>query len=106
MPDNRPQKFANLLVDYSTNVQPGEKVGIISTTAAVPILQALYARVSAEPALAVDIAPGVPRAELGYAAEIEDAMTAEDFLLRRTKLHLLLDAAGRDAVGQWFAART
>ena len=43
------------------------------------------------------------RAELDYAAEAEDAMTAEDFLLRRTKLHLLLDERGRDAVAQWFA---
>jgi glycerol-3-phosphate dehydrogenase len=53
----------------------------------------------------MDIAPGVPRVELGYAAETEDAMTAEDFLLRRTKLHLLLDQAGRDAIEQWFASR-
>jgi glycerol-3-phosphate dehydrogenase len=45
----------------------------------------------------------VIRAELDYAAEIEDAMTAEDFLLRRTKLYLLLDPAGRDAVAEWFA---
>jgi hypothetical protein len=29
-------------------------------------------------------------------------MTAEDFLLRRTKLHLTLDAAGRKAVARWF----
>jgi glycerol-3-phosphate dehydrogenase len=68
-------------------------------------IETLYARVSAEPALAMDIAPGVPRVELGYAAETEDAMTAEDFLLRRTKLHLLLDAAGHDAIEQWFASR-
>ena len=43
------------------------------------------------------------RAELAYAAETEDALTAEDFLLRRTKLHLLLDERGRNAVAQWFA---
>jgi glycerol-3-phosphate dehydrogenase len=66
-------------------------------------IEALFSRISAEPALAGEIAPGVTRAELGYAAEIEDAMTAEDFLLRRTRLHLLLDAAGRRAVQQWFA---
>ena len=69
-------------------------------------IEALYARVSAEPALAMDIAPGVPRVELDYAAVTEDAMTAEDFLLRRTKLHLLLDAAGRDTVEQWFVTST
>jgi hypothetical protein len=30
-------------------------------------------------------------------------MTAEDFLLRRTKLHLLLDEREREAVTRWFA---
>ena len=45
-------------------------------------------------ASAEEIAPGVTRAELEYAVEIEDALTAEDFLLRRTKLHLLLDEPG------------
>jgi hypothetical protein len=29
-------------------------------------------------------------------------MTAEDFLRRRTKLRLLLDDPGRDAVAHWF----
>jgi hypothetical protein len=29
-------------------------------------------------------------------------MTAEDFLLRRTKLHLTLDQRGRRAVARWF----
>jgi glycerol-3-phosphate dehydrogenase len=68
-------------------------------------IESLYAQIEAEPALAAEVAPGVPRAELGYAAEVEDATTAEDFLLRRTKLHLMLDAAGRDAIGQWFVTR-
>jgi glycerol-3-phosphate dehydrogenase len=63
----------------------------------------LFARLEADTATAQEIAPGVLRAELEYAVEVEDAMTAEDFLLRRTKLHLLLDEAGRDAVRQWFA---
>ncbi len=45
----------------------------------------------------------MPLAELAYAIEVEDARSAEDFLLRRTKLHLLLDQAGRDAVADWFA---
>jgi glycerol-3-phosphate dehydrogenase len=53
--------------------------------------------------LAGEIAPGVTRAELGHAVEAEDALRGEDFLLRRTKLHLLLDPAGREAVGNWFA---
>ncbi len=63
----------------------------------------VFARVDADPASAQEIAPGVLRAELEHTVEVEDAMTAEDFLLRRTKLHLLLDEDGRDAVRQWFA---
>jgi aminopeptidase len=43
--DPRPEKFARLLVDYSTQVKPGDRVAITSTTLAVPVLQALYARV-------------------------------------------------------------
>jgi glycerol-3-phosphate dehydrogenase len=66
-------------------------------------IEALYARIEADPASATEIAESVTRAELEYALEVEDAMTAEDFLLRRTKLQLLLDETGRDAVGQWFA---
>jgi glycerol-3-phosphate dehydrogenase len=65
-------------------------------------LQALFGRIAAEPASAQEIAPGVPRAELEYAVEVEDAMTAEDFLLRRTKLHLTLDERERNAVARWF----
>lgn len=67
-------------------------------------IQALFTRIAAAPASAHDVAPGVPRAELEYAAEVEDAMTAEDFLLRRTKLQLTLDDAGREAVARWFQA--
>jgi glycerol-3-phosphate dehydrogenase len=66
-------------------------------------IEALYDQVARDPTLAETIAPGVTRAELAHAVEMEDAMTAEDFLLRRTKLHLLLDARGREAVADWFA---
>lgn len=66
-------------------------------------IEALFARIEADPATAEEVAPGVPRAELDYVMDVEDAMTAEDFLLRRTKLHLLLDEAGRDAIREWFA---
>jgi glycerol-3-phosphate dehydrogenase len=65
-------------------------------------IETLFARMAAEPKSAKEVAPGVTRAELEYAVKVEDAMTAEDFLLRRTKLHLMLDDAGRDAVGRWF----
>jgi glycerol-3-phosphate dehydrogenase len=66
-------------------------------------IETLFENISREPALAEEIAPGVTRAELEYGVEMEDARTAEDFLLRRTKLHLLLDEAGRGAVANWFA---
>jgi glycerol-3-phosphate dehydrogenase len=66
-------------------------------------MEALSKRIAAEPAASDEIAPGVIRAELEHSVQAEDAMTAEDFLLRRTKLHLLLDDAGREAVAHWFA---
>ena len=67
-------------------------------------VEALFARMASDPAAAAEIAPDVTRAELEHAVEVEDAMTAEDFLLRRTKLQLTLDAKDRDAVGRWFSA--
>jgi glycerol-3-phosphate dehydrogenase len=69
-------------------------------------IETLFERIAAEPGLAEEVAPGVTRAELDYAAKTEDAMTAEDFLLRRTKLRLLLGEPERDAVEQWFLGRT
>ena len=63
----------------------------------------LFARIHEDPASAEEIAPGVPRAELEHAVTAEDARTPEDFLLRRTKLHLLLNEDGRARIGEWFA---
>jgi len=63
----------------------------------------VFARLDADAASAEEIAPGVPRAELEHSVEFEDAMTAEDFLLRRTKLHLLLEDKGREQIQNWFA---
>ena len=68
-------------------------------------IDTLFAAIAAETASGADIAPGVARAELEYTATAEDAMTAADFLLRRTKLQLTLNQAGRDAVAQWFLRR-
>jgi glycerol-3-phosphate dehydrogenase len=69
-------------------------------------IEALFDRLARDPKLAQEIAPGVTLAELAYAAEVEDAMTGEDFLLRRTKLHLTIDQRGRDAVAGWFRPGT
>lgn len=65
-------------------------------------IEDLFARVEAEPSSAAEIAPGVPGAELTHAVAEEDALTAEDFLHRRTKLYLMLDEPGRDAIREWF----
>jgi len=55
------------------------------------------------PGLALEIAPGVTLAELEHAIEIEDALTGEDFLLRRTKQYLMLDERQRSVVAEWFS---
>jgi aminopeptidase len=40
--DVRFQKFAQLLVDYSVQVKPGDRVAITATTEAVPLVQTLF----------------------------------------------------------------
>ena len=65
-------------------------------------VETLFARIARDPASAKAIAPGVMQAELEHAVETEDAMTPEDFLLRRTKLWLTLEPASRGSVTAWF----
>jgi len=43
MNDPRVEKFAQILVDHSTRIQPGDRVAIETTTAAEPLIKALYA---------------------------------------------------------------
>lgn len=45
MADQRIEKFARILVDYSTNVKEGDRVVITATTAAEPLVRALYTRI-------------------------------------------------------------
>ncbi len=45
MTDPRVKKFARILVDYSANIQPGDRVQIDSTLAALPLVEALYERI-------------------------------------------------------------
>jgi len=67
---------------------------------------ALFERIARNPSTTRLIVPGLPEAELHYAAEIEDARTAEDFLYRRTKLFIDMSEADRQAVDLWFEAST
>lgn len=43
MSDIRYQKFAQILVDYSTAVKPGERVAITASTEAIPVVRELFA---------------------------------------------------------------
>jgi aminopeptidase len=43
--DSRVEKLATILVDHSTRIQPGDRVAIEATTAAAPLVSALYARI-------------------------------------------------------------
>jgi len=52
-----------------------------------------------------DFGGGVHEAELDYAAREEFALCGDDFLWRRSKLGLHLDATIRDAIGDWFDRR-
>ncbi|MGE5220823.1 MAG: aminopeptidase [Omnitrophica WOR_2 bacterium] len=45
MTDSRIEKLANILVDYSTGVKPGDRVAIETITVAEPLVRALYERV-------------------------------------------------------------
>ena len=42
MADTRIENFAHILVDYSTQIKPGDRVAIEATTAAEPLVRALY----------------------------------------------------------------
>ena len=45
MADTRVEQLAKILVDYSTQIQPGDRVAIEATTAAEPLVRALYAAI-------------------------------------------------------------
>src|SRR5688572_9522278 len=42
MPDPRVQRLAQVLVDYSIDVQPGQRVAITGQTPAAPLIEAVY----------------------------------------------------------------
>jgi aminopeptidase len=45
MPDPRVTRLARLLVDYSTHIQPNDKVAILGQPAVAPLIEAIYERV-------------------------------------------------------------
>jgi aminopeptidase len=56
--DIRIEKLASILVDHSTRIQPGDRVAIEATTAAAPLVSALYARIlerGGQPHLLLDL---------------------------------------------------
>ena len=58
MTDIRIEKLAKILVDHSTNIQPGDRVAIEATTAAAPLVSALYKRIlerGGQPHLLLDL---------------------------------------------------
>ena len=74
MTDIRHQKFAQILVDHSTKVKPGDKVAVTATTLAEPLLRVLYALIlerGGYPHLLVDL-PG--QDELLYAHATGDQL--------------------------------
>jgi aminopeptidase len=56
--DIRIEKLAKILVDHSTNIQPGDRVAIEATTAAAPLVSAVYKRIlerGGQPHLLLDL---------------------------------------------------
>jgi aminopeptidase len=45
MADTRIEKLAQIIVDYSTHIEPGDRVAIEATTAAEPLVRAMYSRI-------------------------------------------------------------
>ena len=45
MCDVRVNKFAEILVDHSARIQPGDRVAIESPTTALPLVEALYDKI-------------------------------------------------------------
>ncbi len=73
MPDPRVLQLAQVLVDYSVAVQPGQRVLITGTTLAAPLVEAVYARVLAaggHPQLLLSL-PGLEALYLGQATDAQ-----------------------------------
>ena len=67
-------------------------------------IRALFEMIENERSLAKPFIDNVPEAELVYAREVEDALNANDFLYRRTKLFIDLSPTERNEIEKWFEA--
>ncbi len=73
MPDLRIVRLAQVLVDYSVNVQPGERVTISAFTPAAPLVEAVFERVlerGGHPHLLLNL-PGLPALLLRRASDAQ-----------------------------------
>lgn len=80
MSDFRVRNFTRILVDYSTSVKPGDKVGIIASVAAEPILKELFALIlarGAQPQFLIDL---TDQDELFYQNATDDLLEVTPFL--------------------------
>ncbi len=71
MSDLRAKKFAQVLVDHSTQVKPGDRVAVTATTAAEPVLHCLYELIlerGGYPHLLIDL-PGQDEIFFAHASE-------------------------------------
>jgi aminopeptidase len=67
MTEPRVAKFAKILVDFSTDIQPGERVLIEATTEAIPLVEAIYKRVLER--------GGIPYSQLKFANQENALLT-------------------------------
>ena len=82
MADPRIEKFAQILVDHSARIQPGDRVAIEATTAAEPLVRAIYGLIlerGGHPHLLLDLPD---QDEILYARAISDAIYMSAPLLR------------------------
>ena len=73
MSDPRVQRLAHVLVDYSTDIQPGQRVLITGTPLAAPLIEAVYSRVltrGGHPQTLVNL-PGLDYAFLSQASDAQ-----------------------------------
>lgn len=106
MTDNRVQKLARILVDHSARIQPGDRILLEATTAAEPLVQALYETVlerGGHPYPLIEL-PGEKAAlyRLGNEAQLEHTpilrKLAYDEFESRIRIHSVMDTRALSGV--------